>query len=197
MLGETARITLLVTQTLEQLGIAYAVGGSLASSIHGVMRSTLDVDIVADLSLSHIQPLVAALSKEFYADEEMIRDAIERKNSFNLIHFDTAFKVDIFVRKLRAYDQIQLKRRRTVVIATDPEQTVYVVSPEDIILAKLEWYRLGGEVSDRQWRDILGVLKTLEGELDMNYLQQWAVEIEVVDLLKRALKEANKGINNA
>ncbi|MCW5933502.1 MAG: hypothetical protein KIT45_04275 [Fimbriimonadia bacterium] len=197
MLGETARITLLVTQTLEQLGIAYAVGGSLASSIHGVMRSTLDVDIVADLSLSHIQPLVAALSKEFYADEEMIRDAIERKSSFNLIHFDTAFKVDIFVRKLRAYDQIQLKRRRTVVIATDPEQTVYVVSPEDIILAKLEWYRLGGEVSDRQWRDILGVLKTLEGELDMNYLQQWADEIEVVDLLKRALKEANKGINNA
>lgn len=197
MLGETARITLLVTQTLEQLRIAYAVGGSLASSIHGVMRSTLDVDIVADLSLSHIQPLVAALSKEFYTDEEMIRDAIERKSSFNLIHFDTAFKVDIFVRKLRAYDQIQLKRRRTVVIATDPEQTVYVVSPEDIILAKLEWYRLGGEVSDRQWRDILGVLKTLEGELDMNYLQQWADEIEVVDLLKRALKEANKGINNA
>ena len=191
MQGEATRITLLVTQTLETLGIPYAVGGSLASSVHGVMRSTLDVDIMADMRLEHIQPLVAALSKEFYADDEMMRDAIEHQSSFNLIHYDTAFKVDIFIRKARAFDQMQLERRRTSVIATDPEQSVYVTSPEDVILSKLEWYRMGGEVSDRQWRDILGVLKTREGELDLVYLRKWANELKVTDLLERALKESS------
>ncbi|OIN93327.1 MAG: hypothetical protein AUJ21_05840 [Anaerolineae bacterium CG1_02_58_13] len=181
---------MLVTQALEQIGISYAVGGSLASSIHGVMRSTLDADIVADMKLEHIKPLVAALSKEFYADDEMIKDAIEHHSSFNLIHYETAFKVDIFTRKLRAFDQMQLERRRTSVIATDPEYSVYVVSPEDIILSKLEWYRMGGEVSDRQWRDILGVLKTRAGELEMDYLRKWANELKVADLLEHALKEA-------
>jgi hypothetical protein len=90
MRGEATRITLLVAQTLERLGIPYAIGGSLASSLHGVMRSTLDVDIVADMKLEHIQPLVAALSKEFYADDEMMRDAIEHHSSFNLIHESVA-----------------------------------------------------------------------------------------------------------
>lgn len=191
MQSESTRLTLLVAQTLEQLGIDYAVGGSLASSLHGVMRSTLDVDIVADMKMEHIQPLVAALSKEFYADDEMMRDAIEHRSSFNLIHYETAFKVDIFIRKLRAFDQMQLERRRTSVIATDPEQSVYIVSPEDIILAKLEWYRMGGEVSERQWRDILGVLKTRAGELDLDYLRKWAGELKVSDLLERALRESN------
>ena len=93
MQGESTRVTLLVTHTLEQLGIPYAVGGSLASSRHGVMRSTLDVDIVADMHLEHIQPLVEALSKEFYAKAEMAKDAIAHQSSFNLIHYETAFKV--------------------------------------------------------------------------------------------------------
>ena len=191
MQGDATHATLLVTQTLERLGISYAVGGSLASSVHGVMRSTLDVDIVADMHLEHIQPLVAALSKDFYADDEMMRDAIEHQSSFNLIHYETAFKVDIFIRKSRAFDQIQLERRRMSVIATDPEQSVYVTSPEDVILSKLEWYRMGGEVSDRQWRDILGVLKTRAGDLELDYMQKWAKELKVSDLLERALKESS------
>lgn len=190
MLGEATRITLLVAQTLEKIGVAYAVGGSLASSLHGVMRSTLDVDFVADMRLEHIQPLVAALSQEFYADDEMMRNAIERHSSFNLIHYETAFKVDIFIRKSRSFDQMQLQRRRASVITLNPDESIYITSPEDTILAKLEWYRLGGETSDRQWRDILGVLKTRWGELDLGYLRQWAGELNVSDLLERALKQA-------
>jgi hypothetical protein len=189
--GEATRITLLVTQTLERLGIPYAVGGSLASSLHGVMRSTLDVDILADVQPEHIQPLVEALSKEFYADDEMMRDAIENQSSFNLIHYETAFKVDIFTRKSRAFDQMQLNRRRLSIIASNPEESVYVTSPEDTILAKLEWYRMGGEISDRQWRDVIGVLKTRAGELELEYLRKWAVELHVSDLLERALKESS------
>ena len=190
MQGEATRITLFVAQTLEQIGIPYAVGGSLASSLHGVMRSTLDVDIVADMKMEHIPPLIAALSKEFYADDEMMKDAIEHHSSFNLIHYETAFKVDIFIRKTRAFDGMQLERRQTSVIATNPEESIYVTSPEDTILAKLEWYRMGGEMSDRQWRDILGVLKTRAGELDLVYLRKWANELKVTDLLERALKES-------
>jgi hypothetical protein len=190
MQGESTRITLLVTHALEQIGIPYAVGGSLASSLHGVMRSTLDVDIVADMRIEHIPALVAALSKEFYADEEMMKDAINHRSGFNLIHYETAFKVDIFIRKLRSFDQMQLARRKKSIIATDPEESIYVVSPEDIVLSKLEWYRMGGEVSDRQWGDILGVLKTRRGELDLEYLREWARELKVSDLLIRALKEA-------
>jgi hypothetical protein len=191
MQGEVTRITLLVAQTLEQLGIRYAVGGSLASSLHGVMRSTLDVDIVADMRLEHVQPLVGALASEFYANADMMRDAIEQHRCFNLIHYETAFKVDIFIRRPRGFDQMQLERRVLAVIATDPERSIYVVSPEDIVLAKLEWYRLGEEVSDRQWRDILGVLKTRAGELELAYLQKWAGELHVGDLLERALREAS------
>ena len=166
MQGDSTHVTLLVTRVLEALGIPYAIGGSLASSVHGVMRSTLDVDIVADMHRDHIKPLVAALSKEFYADDEMMKDAIEHHSSFNLIHYETAFKVDVFIQKPRAFDQMQIERRRKSVIATDPDESVFVTSPEDVILSKLEWYRLGGEVSDRQWRDILGVLKTRAGETD-------------------------------
>lgn len=192
MQGEATRITLLVAQTLERLGIPYAVGGSLASSLHGVMRSTLDADIVADMKLEHIRPMIAALSKEFYTDAEMMRDAIEHHRSFNLIHYETAFKVDIFICKPRAFDKQQLQRRRTSIITADPEQAIYVVSPEDTILAKLEWYRMGGEVSDRQWRDVVGVIKVRAGELDLDYLRKWAGELHVSDLLEHALQEANE-----
>jgi len=190
MPNEIARITLLVAHALEQMGVPYAVGGSLASSLHGVMRSTLDVDIVADMRQEHIQPLVAALSEEFYVDEEMMRDALRRRSSFNLIHYATAFKVDIFIRKIRPFDQMQLERRKLAVIVADPEQSVYVLSPEDTLLAKLEWYRLGGEVSERQWRDVLGILQVREGELDLDYVRTWARELQVTDLLERALNEA-------
>lgn len=190
MPGDATRVTLLVAQTLERLGIAYAVGGSLASSLHGVMRSTLDVDIVADVRFEHIQPLVIALAPEFYIDAEMMREAIARHTSFNLIHYETAFKVDIFVCKPRDFDRMQLERRQKVNLANDLSTSIYVVSPEDIVLAKLEWYRLGNQVSDRQWRDIVGVLKTRQGELNLAYLRQWAHALEVSDLLERALAEA-------
>jgi hypothetical protein len=191
MQGDSIRVTLLVTDVFEGLGIRYAVGGSLSSSLHGVMRSTLDVDIVADMHLEHIQPLVAALSPEFYADDEMMRDAIERHSSFNLIHYETSFKVDVFIPKPRPFDQMQLERRISAPITTDPERSLYVTSPEDVILSKLEWYRMGGEVSDRQWRDILGVLKTQTGGIDLDYLRQWAKELKVSDLLERALTESS------
>ena len=191
MQGDAIRMTLLVTDVLERMGISYAVGGSMSSSVHGIMRSTMDVDIVADLQLQHIPAFVAALSKEFYADDEMIRDAIEHHSSFNLIHLETAYKVDVFIPKQRVFDQLQLQRRMPSLIMTNPDRTVYVTSPEDIILSKLEWYRMGGEVSERQWRDILGVMKTRSGQLDLAYLRKLAKMLKVDDLFERIQAESN------
>jgi hypothetical protein len=190
MLAEPLAITLLVIDIFEELGVPYLIGGSLASALHGTARSTLDADLVADLQIEQVMPLVKMLQKEFYIDDRMIQDAIQHQSSFNVIHLATMFKVDVFVTKHRRFDQMVFQRRQLQVISNDPERKAYVTTAEDIILAKLEWYQMGGEVSDQQWRDILGVLKVQAGRLDLKYLSQWAAELKVADLLQRAMKES-------
>jgi hypothetical protein len=189
LLPESLDVLLSVVDVFERLEIPYLVGGSMASALYGVARSTLDADVVVELYKEQVPALVAALGDSFYADEEMIRDAIQNRSSFNLIHLKTMFKVDVFIRKDRPFDRVQFERKVEQIISIDPEQKAFISSAEDIVLAKLEWYRLGGEVSDRQWRDILGVLKVQAGRLDLDYLNEWAVELNVLDLLKRALIE--------
>jgi len=187
MLSEPVAVTLSVIEALDTLDVPYLIGGSLASAIHGVARATVDTDLVADLRPEHAAPLAQALSDAFYVDVESIRDAIRRRSSFNVIHLETMFKVDVFARKRRPFDQAQFERRTAQVVATDPERTAYVASPEDTVLTKLEWYRMGGEVSDRQWRDAVGVLKVQGERLDLAYLRRWAAALEVADLLEKAL----------
>lgn len=182
--------TLMVTDALEALGVPYVIGGSVASTVHGVVRTTADADLVADVRSEQAAPLVAALGDAFYADAEAIQDAIQHKSSFNVIHLESMFRVDIFIPRGRPFDDVQLERRREHALVADPEQRAFVASAEDIVLAKLEWYRMGGEVSDRQWRDVLGVLGVQAGRLDREYLRRWAIELDVADLLERALAEA-------
>ncbi len=178
-----------IVEALEELGIPYHIGGSVASSLYGLPRLTIDADLVADIRMKHVRPLVKQLETDYYIDEDMIRDAIKRRSSFNVIHLDTMLKVDIFIPKSRLFDQEELRKVRQEVLS-EGTRPFNIASPEGTILNKLEWYRMGGEVSDRQWNDILGVLKVQGTNLDMAYLQRWAADLSVTDLLERALVDA-------
>lgn len=191
MQNEPVEVTLKVTDTFEKLGVPYLIGGSLASTLHGMVRTTQDSDIIAEMRLEHLQPFALALQDEFYVDEEMIADAIQRNSSFNLIHRETMFKVDVFIPRPRPFLQSQLDRAQRQTFSLETEISAKFASPEDTILSKLEWYRMGGEISDRQWRDVIGVLKTRAGELDLEYLRKWGTELHVSDLLQRALRESS------
>lgn len=190
MQNEPLEVTLKVTGILEKLGVPYLIGGSLASTLYGMVRTTQDSDIVAEMRLEHLAPFAAALKDEFYLDDEMIAEAIRRHSSFNIIHRETMFKVDVFIPRPRPFLQSQLARAQKQTFTFETEVSAKFASPEDTILSKLEWYRMGGEISDRQWRDVLGVLKVRAGELDLPYLRKWAGELKVGDLLERALREA-------
>jgi hypothetical protein len=190
MQNEPIEVTLRVTGILEKLGVPYVIGGSLASTLYGMVRTTQDSDIITEMGPEHIDQFVSSLQDEFFIDEEMIADSIQHNSSFNIIHRDTMFKVDIFIPRQRPFQRSQITRAQRQTFELESAMSANFASPEDTILSKLEWYRMGGEVSERQWRDIRGVMKTREGELDLNYLHKWAAELKVADLLERALKES-------
>ncbi len=180
-------VALRVTDALEQLGAISTIGGSLAASFAGEPRSTVDIDIVAALDDRHVEPLVAALERDFYIDPEALRGAIRTRGSTNLIHHETQYKVDLFVAGGTPLDAQQLARRRAIRLG---ERTLFIHPPEDILLQKLRWYRSGGEVSDRQWRDVLAIVRTQGAHLDRGYLTANAPLLGVQDLLERLLNEA-------
>lgn len=188
-MDEILDITFLVVDTFEELGIPYLVGGSLASSLHGIPRATQDVDIVARLTQRDVPLLVSALRENFYLDDETIREAVEQRGSFNLIHLRTFLKVDIFVARDDEASRAQLERRQRYEIEGDSPRVLVVASPEDVVAHKLYWYRLGDGVSERQWSDAIGVLRVAAGRLDLEYLRHTAALFGVEDLLERMLDE--------
>jgi len=180
-----------VASILEEQQITYVLVGSFASSIHGMYRSTADIDIVADVTPAKVVPLLSALQGNFYVDEEAVREAIDQRRSFNAIHFESVFKVDIFIPKSDLFSRKQLERRELRQLAPDIDQLVYVATVEDTILAKLRWYHSGGGVSNTQWTDVIGMIGASAARLDHDYLEKWAERLGVSDLLKKAFDEAS------
>ena len=179
---------LLVVRHLDAMQIPHTIGGSIASSFAGEPRSTVDIDIVVALEERHVEALVAALSAEFYLDADALRRAVRTRSSANLIHQATQLKVDLFVAGGTPLDARQIARRQAVDLGDG--RRLYVHPPEDILLQKLRWYRRGGEVSDRQWRDVVAIVRVQGGRLDRDYLREGAGILGVTDLLDRALAEA-------
>jgi hypothetical protein len=180
-----------VVAALDRLGVRHYLGGSLASSAFGIARASLDADLVADLRHEHVAPLADALVADYYVSAAMIAEAVARKSCFNVIHLATSFKVDVFVPKDRRYDRVALERsRKDVLDLADPSTEFFLASPEDTVLSKLEWFRLGEGVSERQWHDVIGVLRVQGDLLDRTYLSHWAADLGVADLLEQAWREA-------
>ena len=179
-----------VTARLDRLKIPYMVGGSFAGSFYGFARNTQDADLIVAMQRDNVDEFVRTFSGDFYLDRKTIEDALKRQASFNIIHLASSFKIDFFMLRLARFDQESFSRR--LLRRIDPARNfdVFVQSAEDTVLAKLEWYRMGGGVSEIQWRDVLGILKTQAETVDLSYMQRWAQELGIADLLARALREA-------
>ncbi len=182
------RVAMRVAEALEACHVRYLIGGSLASSIHGEPRSTLDIDMVVDLPSSAIAGFISRLGDEFYADEDVIRRAVERHASANILHLGSSLKVDMFMAGGTPLDEEQMARRLRIQVGSDPDRFLQVYSAEDILLQKLRWFRLGGETSDRQWHDVLGIARVQAGHLDVSYLERSAAALGVGDLLAKVMK---------
>jgi hypothetical protein len=178
-----------VLEVLEDLGVPFHLGGSVASSLTGVSRATQDVDLVAGLRDKQAVPLVAALQERYYIDLERVREAIRIRRSFNLIDLSTAYKIDVFVAENTEF-ALENHRRRIFLEIAEVGRSIPVASPEDIVLHKLLWFEAGGRVSDRQWYDLQGVLRLQGPKLDLGYLRSWAVNLGIETLMTRALDEA-------
>lgn len=173
-----------VVKVLDRLEIVYAIGSSVASSLWGENRQTADLELIVDISLEQAEQLILEMETDFYISREAVREAVRHHSSFNAMSQKLIEKVDFFViNKNEPFFQSKLNRRRLV-------EGLYVYSPEDIVLQKLVWYRLSREESQKQWRDVLGVLKVQQNSLDMNYLQSWAESLKTTENLNKALQQA-------
>ena len=178
-----------VLSVFARLNIPHALGGSMASSLHGVARFTLDADVAADPFPDKIGAFVTSFGPAYYVSEPAIEDAHRQRSSFNLIHTVAGFKVDVFVRPDAPFEESAMLRRQSISLG-DAATPIAVLSPEDVVLFKLRWFRLGNETARQQWEDVLGVLRTQAGKLDQEYLRKWATDLAIGDLLEKALQDA-------
>ncbi len=178
-----------LAEIFEQLKISYYIGGSIASSTHGMRQAARDIDIVADIKPEHTSSLIALLQTEYYSDEKAIYEAVQKHTCFSIIHLNTLFKVDVIIPMRDDFNKQEFKRAHYCSVEKD-NHTFCLSSPEDIILFKLKQYKLNGESADDQWNDILGVLKVQASSLDLAYLEKWATTFNIKDLLKSASIDA-------
>lgn len=176
-----------ITSAFEELQIPYLIGGSLASSARGVLRATLDVDVLASIQAVQAGAFATALGADWYVDPEIIRSCIQAGRAFNVIHRPSGQKVDIFPARSE-FHRSELERA-TQVRLDESEARFPVATAEDILVAKLEWYQAGGGISERQWSDVIGVLKA-NPNLDLVYARRWAERLGVSGLLERAVQQA-------
>jgi len=187
--GETGVIKLF-TDILDKLNIPYAIGGSIASSLHGRVRFTQDADITVMALDDKTDPFYSLTKRHFYISKSAMHQAIRNKTSFNVIHTQTAFKIDVFVAQDNEFNNNLLQRAKKIKLSEDTEKTFSVVSAEDIVLLKLMWYKQTDCTSERQWSDILSVLTAQASTIDFEYLKTWAAKLALNDLLQKAISES-------
>jgi hypothetical protein len=187
VVNETEEALQQLISVFQTMMIPYRIVGSVASSTQGMMRSTLGIDIVTKIAAQHIAQLALQLKNEYHLDEELAREAVKRGSSFNIIHLITMIKIDVFMLGKRTYDLVSFERERRENL---DGLMLSFKTPEDIILGKLEWFVQTDKTSERQWRDVIGLLKVQADALDLDYMQTWAKDLDVTELLDQALKDA-------
>ena len=176
-----------VARAMESAGVEYAVGGSVASSAYGEPRATLDLDVAIRLTPGLVPALLEALGPDFVVDAELLQEGIRTGRSVNIFYLPVFTKIDLFARGDDEYDQAEFSRRNEIEVA--PGKRILASSAEDNLLWKLRWYRKGGESSDQQWRDVMGLVRVSGESMDLTYLRRWAVHHGVADLLERAINQ--------
>ena len=173
-----------ILDALEQAEIPYMLTGSFASSLHGAPRATQDIDFVISPTTDQLRAFVSALPpSEYYVDMEAALDALGREGQFNVIDLATGWKIDLILRRSRPFSRREFERRQTVELEG---MSLAVATPEDVIVAKLEWAKLGG--SQRQIEDAAGILRIREGALDLSYIREWVQELDLVRPWQEALR---------
>lgn len=178
-----------VVRALDLLGVRYFIGGSVASSYHGAVRSTMDVDLVSEISETHVSKFLSEIGTDYYASEPAIKDAIRRRSCFNLIHLPTSFKVDVFVSRQRPFDLQAAARAKPGILGVEVYLHANIATVEDVIISKLEWYRLTDETSERQWNDVSRLMLLLNNEENSGYMRQAAEMVGVSDLLSKLIEQ--------
>ena len=178
------------TDILESLGITYVIGGSIASSIYGKVRFTQDADITVESFEDKADEFLRLVSSDFYISSDAMQKALSQKGSFNVVHLESAFKIDVFIQKNTEFERQLLSRRNFMKLSDRFEKAFSIVSPEDIIMLKLRWYRQTDCTSEKQWQDILSVLEVQKDKLDFEYLKKWASILRIDQLLARAISDA-------
>ncbi|UCD52459.1 MAG: nucleotidyltransferase [Phycisphaerales bacterium] len=179
-----------LAEVLDALGIPYAIGGSIASSMYGTVRFTRDADIGIYPFPSVANKFYEMLKDEFYVNEQAMQEALSCCGSFNIVHFETAFKIDLFLLGPSDFEQQLVVRSKVVRLGESPESDLCFVSPEDVILLKLRRLNESDGFSENQWDDILGVLAVQGRALKFEYLNDYARVLGVEQLLERAIAEA-------
>ncbi len=160
---------------LDAAGIPFMLTGSLAAAFHGAGRATMDIDVVIDPTAAQLRAVVRALADTgVYVSLEAAEEALEQRSMFNVIDTNSGWKVDLIVRKTRAFSETEFARRQE---AEYEECPLWVATVEDIIIAKLEWAKLGA--SARQLEDVAALLRVHAGQLDSTYLEHWIGELDV------------------
>ncbi|OZH53703.1 hypothetical protein AFK68_15885 [Hydrocoleum sp. CS-953] len=190
MIASEIDLALNLGEILDNLNIPYYLSRGLASSFWGERRQTEDADIAIILEPDKVEQLITALSTEFYLSDTAIDDALRgRTNSFNVIHTASAIKADIYpIKQSNDFELSAMSRRKQVKLFSG-NKSIYITSPEDIILHKLIWYKIADNYSLKQWRDILGVIKARRKILDFDYLRLWSSQLKLTPELDKALDE--------
>lgn len=189
--SEPVVVALAVARIFEPLGIRYLVGGGVASTVQGEPRYTRDVDMAVHLQQSQVEPLIRSLEESaFYFHPGSIRASITGWHYFDLVHKKLFVKVDCYVRPDEGIHAEEMRRAKKIQVGSTPADALFVATPEDTVIQKLVWYRMGDEVQDHQRRDVVGILKTWKSKLDDGYLDRWAAELRIADLLDRVRGEA-------